>query len=256
MRVTGLGAAIAALVSVPAVAAPVDLSSWVAEGSSGFNWVLQPGNNDVLQTVNGNPTVFYGPGNAQGRALSGTIRVNTTSDDDFIGFVLGYKAGDINAASTDFLLIDWKQGTQGSFGCSALVGLAVSRATQGLRNNSGAWCHQGAGVTELARAATLGSTGWADNTTYTFDIEFTSSNVKVFVDEVLQFDLDGSFSNGAFGFYNYSQAQVLYAGIEEVVLPPPVGAIPEPATWAMLIAGFGLVGAAARRRRSPASTAA
>lgn len=35
-------------------------------------------------------------------------------------------------------------------------------------------------------------------------------------------------------------------------LPPAgggVGAIPEPGTWAMLIAGFGLVGAAARRRR-------
>jgi hypothetical protein len=27
------------------------------------------------------------------------------------------------------------------------------------------------------------------------------------------------------------------------------GIIPEPSTWAMLIAGFGLVGAAARRRR-------
>jgi hypothetical protein len=256
MRMSGYGAAIAALVSMPAAAAPVDLSSWVAEGSTGFNWVLQPGNNDVLQTVNGNPTVFYGPGNAQGRALSGTIRVNTTGDNDFIGFVLGYGAGDINAASTDFLLIDWKQGTQGGFGCTAFAGLAISRATQGLGNNSGAWCHLGAGVTELARGATLGATGWADNTTYTFDIEFTSSNVKVFVDEVLQFDLDGSFSDGAFGFYNYSQAQVLYAGIEEVVLPPPVGAIPEPATWAMLIAGFGLVGAAARRRRSPVTAAA
>ncbi|QMW23012.1 PEP-CTERM sorting domain-containing protein [Sandaracinobacteroides saxicola] len=29
------------------------------------------------------------------------------------------------------------------------------------------------------------------------------------------------------------------------------GAVPEPATWAMLIAGFGLVGMAARRRNSP-----
>jgi hypothetical protein len=27
-------------------------------------------------------------------------------------------------------------------------------------------------------------------------------------------------------------------------------AVPEPASWAMLIAGFGLVGAAARRRRT------
>jgi hypothetical protein len=30
--------------------------------------------------------------------------------------------------------------------------------------------------------------------------------------------------------------------------PPVVGGVPEPATWAMLITGFGLVGAAARRR--------
>ena len=31
--------------------------------------------------------------------------------------------------------------------------------------------------------------------------------------------------------------------------PPPAGAVPEPAAWAMLIAGFGLVGASLRRRR-------
>ncbi|MFA7439489.1 MAG: PEPxxWA-CTERM sorting domain-containing protein [Sphingomonadaceae bacterium] len=31
--------------------------------------------------------------------------------------------------------------------------------------------------------------------------------------------------------------------------PLPANFIPEPATWAMMIAGFGLVGTAARRRR-------
>lgn len=39
----------------------------------------------------------------------------------------------------------------------------------------------------------------------------------------------------------------------EVIDPTP--AIPEPATWAMLITGFGLVGAVARRRRSAVATA-
>ena len=34
------------------------------------------------------------------------------------------------------------------------------------------------------------------------------------------------------------------------------GAVPEPASWAMLIAGFGLVGAVSRRRRGAASVAA
>lgn len=143
-------------------------------------------------------------------------------------------------------MIDWKQGTQGSFGCTGFAGLAISRATAGLANNSGAWCHSGNGVTELARGATLGATGWADNTEYTFDLVFTASNVQVFVDDVLQIDIDGSFANGSFGFYNYSQAQVLYAGITEDVLPP---AVPEPASWAMMVAGFGLIGTAIRRRR-------
>jgi hypothetical protein len=33
-------------------------------------------------------------------------------------------------------------------------------------------------------------------------------------------------------------------------IAPPVGGVPEPASWAMMIAGFGLTGAAMRRRRS------
>jgi hypothetical protein len=36
---------------------------------------------------------------------------------------------------------------------------------------------------------------------------------------------------------------------------PQGGVVPEPQSWAMLIAGFGLVGAAARRRRSGAARA-
>ncbi|WP_439544767.1 PEPxxWA-CTERM sorting domain-containing protein [Sandarakinorhabdus sp.] len=36
------------------------------------------------------------------------------------------------------------------------------------------------------------------------------------------------------------------------ISPVSGGAVPEPASWAMLIAGFGLVGAAARRRRAQA----
>lgn len=246
MRVFTIAAAIGACaLAGTANAAAVDLSSWTAQGAG--NWVLQPGNDSVLQTINGNPTVFFGPGNAQGVQLSGTIEVQTTSDDDFIGFVLGFKSGDLTAPTTDFILVDWKQINQGSFGCTAFRGLAISRATQGLGNNSGAWCHSGNGVTELARATNLGSTGWADNTEYTFDLLFTATNIQVFVDGVKEIDLNGTFADGAFGFYNYSQAQVLYAGITEDIIPP---AIPEPATWAMLISGFGLVGAAARRRRS------
>lgn len=248
-RLKTFGAVIAAsyVLTSPAQATPVDLSTWTVEGTG--TWNVQPGNDSVIQTVNGNPTVFYSDFNSFGNQLSGTIRVNTTSDDDFIGFVVGFNPGDLTAASTDFLLVDWKQLNQGSFGCNADIGLAVSHASAGLANNAGAWCHQGLGVTELERGATLGNTGWADNTLYTFDLEYTSNNIKVFVDNILQLDVDGSFSDGRFGFYNYSQAQVEYAGITTEVLPPPNGAVPEPSTWAMLLLGFGAVGGVMRSRR-------
>lgn len=38
-------------------------------------------------------------------------------------------------------------------------------------------------------------------------------------------------------------------------LPPPAPGVPEPSSWAMMIAGFGLVGASMRRRKSAAVAA-
>ncbi|NNM77145.1 PEPxxWA-CTERM sorting domain-containing protein [Sphingomonas sp. ID1715] len=40
-----------------------------------------------------------------------------------------------------------------------------------------------------------------------------------------------------------------------VAPPPPPAAVPEPAMWALLISGFGLIGAAARRRKRTAAFA-
>lgn len=47
---------------------------------------------------------------------------------------------------------------------------------------------------------------------------------------------------------------ILVTGSEDGTPAPSVGGVPEPATWAMLLAGFGLIGFAARRRR-PATSA-
>lgn len=74
---------------------------------------------------------------------------------------------------------------------------------------------------------------------------------------------------GASGFYcNWTPIGVTFAGVAKSIdfggganfvaydnitfgSDRPGGTVPEPASWAMLIAGFGLTGAAMRRRRTP-----
>ena len=198
--------------------APVDLSTWVTDGAG--TWTLETlnaANDTVVQTANTDPGVFFDPtAQAQGRALGGTITVTDTGDDDFIGFVLGYTPGAITAQNTDYLLIDWKQADQdySDLG-TAKAGLSISRVTGPLREASGPWAHDpNDGVSELARARTLGTTGWDANRPYSFQIEFTATRVHVTIDGTTELDLSGTFTNGAFGFYNYSQPDVRYAGLQ------------------------------------------
>ena len=232
-------AAIGAASAMPTVV-DVDLSSWTAEGQG--TWTRASDNNSVFQSQNGNPTVFHNGVDSQGIQLSGTITVETTSDDDFIGFVLGYDAGDLTNDAADYLLIDWKQGAQNAFGASQTAGLAISRVT-GAASTTEAWGHTG-DVTELARGANLGRTGWLDNTTYDFDLVFTSSRVQVFVDNILEIDITGTFSNGSFGFYNFSQQSVRYGALTTQDAPQ----VPVPAA-AFLFAPV-LAGLAWKRRFS------
>jgi hypothetical protein len=239
--------AAALMTSGAAHAASVDLTGWIENGYKGSagagTWTVQPGNDSVFQSTNGNPTVFFEPGaNAQGTSLSGTIEVKTTGDDDFVGFVLGYQDGEFNSTSADFWLIDWKQNDQNP----AIDGLALSHVTGDITASAANdfWQHVGV-VNEVARATNLGSTGWADNTEYTFDLTFTDSLIEVFVDGALEISYSGSFTDGAFGFYNYSQGSVSYAGITEDVLPP---AVPLPAGLPLLLAGLGAFGWMRRRQ--------
>ncbi len=214
--------------SSAAMADSVDLSSWA--GTDGGHWTLQSGNNAVLQTTNGNPTMFYNNQDSQGSALSGTIKAVSGWDDDYIGFVLGYNDGDLGSSSADYILIDWKKNDQTVSGWGyGEAGLSISRVT-GELSSGDAWSHSG-NVTELQRGSSLGDTGWAYANEYTFDLIFTASLIEVSVNGNTELSITGAFNNGSFGFYNFSQSNVLYAGIQESALPE----VPLPAAAFMFV---------------------
>jgi len=253
-----------ALIST-ATAAPVNLSTWTAESYpavSGFpagDWQVAGDSSSVTQVQNGQPTVFFSDFSARNTTVTGTIEVLTTGDDDYIGFVLGFEPGDSLAAGADYLLIDWKQvnqafdfsgppGANATPGSTAFEGLAVSRVT-GIPTADELWGHvsfvenPAGGVAELARGTNLGATGWADNTAYAFRFEYTPSALQVFVDDVLEISIAGSFPDGRLGFYNFSQGDVQYSAFD---------VIPEPSTALLLCAGLvGLVARAGHTRRTP-----
>jgi len=277
MRYSSLALVFAFASVAPAEAAVVNLNDWTAESyeavaSFGAGvWTPAADGSSVTQSVNGQPTLYYSDFTAYGTKVTGKIRVATSGgDDDFVGFVIGYDPGDVTNSGANYLLIDWKRATQSfDFGAPsttpggvAQIGLAVSRVT-GVPTADEFWqhtnhaSHTGGGVSELARGATLGATGWDFNTEYEFTFDFGPNDLEVYVNGVKQIDITGSFANGRLGFYNFSQAAVTYSAftVDEGTFPedpedpedPPTNGVPEPGMLGLL--GLGVAVIALRRRR-------
>ncbi len=208
-------------------AAPVDLTTFVAENFPPAATFPVPAWSITTSTAslnnNGDATVLLTPTNAVNKRIRGTLTPGT--DDDVVGFVLGFEPGDSAIGATgEYILIDWKganqnfnfndpAGTTPEFqnltGAGDMpVGLAISRVT-GSANADELWTHTNAaasptgGVQQLARGFTLGATPYnCAGGSHQFDIVYTENLVNVKVDGVEQFNLIGSFPAGRFGLYS------------------------------------------------------
>ncbi len=228
-----------------ASAAPVNLTTWTKEGPAGNgNWVVSGDGSSVLQTINGNPTFFVSPTSFLNGSFNGQFRVETTADDDFIGFVLF--SGGVN---DPFYLFDWKQTAQSG----SPAGFYLSLVTGGAAAIPFGNHHLDAAGYDVLLTDTGTGKGWKDNTTYGFSLEYTATNLKIGISGdtygtgTTIFNFAGTFQPARFGFYNYSQQSVRYQGFVEEALPVPDSGS------SLLLTSFGLLGAIGwRLRRSGA----
>jgi cysteine-rich repeat protein len=185
---------------------------WYSQGfqRGPTTWTLSSDQKTVTQYQNSGPGVAMTNLPAVGITIEFEMRVGHNWDDDFIGWTVGYESGDHSNPTAEYMIFDWKQGTQNWCGWTAPRGLSMNRVNgiPGFSNVSCSlgdfWSHTGA-VTEERRATTLGSTGWVDGRTYLITLQYEVDRIQVWVDGVKQFDEYGTFPVGTFGFYTLSQ---------------------------------------------------
>jgi len=198
----------------------IDLSTWqkheVAPGDA--IWTVGDNGNNVTQSSNTTwPTFFYSDEEYSNVVISGKLKVETTSDDDFVGLVMGYQ-NPINSQDTyEMILWDWRQGTVIPDCGTPIVEMTLIKVDNLIYNsgnkctiNSYFWAHQeNASFDILDRQAG----GWNDNQEYEFAIFYSESLVTVSIDGVEKLRQNGSFKPGRIGFYNFSQSSVKYSDL-------------------------------------------
>lgn len=207
----------------------IDLNTWIQEGppASGA-WTVNAAGTSLTQTINGMPTFFVSPQDFINVRISGTIRVNTTGDDDLVGFVFGWQPiGNTGPSyNVNSLLFDWKQGNQTWSGNTSLEGRHLSQFTNfpsDLATVPGTgtsfWGHVNQPGYQLLAAQTGTQYGWLDNTDYDFTLTYLSNRTVIEIDNDTVFDINGCFQPGRFGFYNFSQSAVIYSNFAYELIP-------------------------------------
>jgi hypothetical protein len=198
----------------------LDLSTWTVvqyelNDQPDAIWTLSNDNTVATQSVNADASILLGDFDIAGIKIEGTWRVNTSSDNDYMGFVFGYQS------RSQFYLFDWKQADEPD-----PLGLAEEGMSVKLVNVSGNADPTGSDLWPSAGNSNVtvlrhNSIGWNDFTDYRFSLKFIpgSFEIKVFQDsDVLEHWVisDATYSSGFFGFYNYSQGEVIYSGFQDI----------------------------------------
>ncbi|MDJ0845577.1 hypothetical protein [Crocosphaera sp.] len=184
----------------------VELTRWTAESydrnqigaakEEEAKWVIT-----AAQIKNGQPTFFYSDFNCFGAIISAQLYVETATDDDFVGFALNFQPGDTGNENANFLLLSWNAQPQ-------RAGLKLCRV-------SGIPLFLDfLSLPEIAIAKTLGSIPWQPKQLYEFKFKCSQNKLQVWVDDNLEFDVDGDFEDGRFACFDCSQAMAIFSEIQ------------------------------------------
>lgn len=246
-------------VSVSADLSPWSVVQYQLNLQSDAVWVVNIDNAVAAQRINADPSFLLSDFNIAGTALDGSWRVETTGDDDFVGFVFGYQD------KGRFYLFDWKQDSQDipEYGF-AEQGMSIKLVDTGGADMTAPDFWQTAG-TESVTVLRHNTIAWADLTDYHFHLSFFPDIFQVQVRQGTTLleswtVSDSTYTDGKFGFYNFSQGSVRYEGFTREDDPPAIeghspdsqedsaAVIPEPMTVIAALLSLGGVGAYLRRR--------
>ncbi len=203
----------------------IDLSTWTVvqyelNAQDDANWALDATNTVVEQTINADASIFLSDFDIASTQIEGSWRVDTSGDDDYMGFVFGYQG------RGHYYLFDWKQLDQGDALGFAQHGMSVKVIeVDGGGDPTGLDLWPTSPTTGNVTVLRHNTIGWEDFVDYEFQLTFFPGQFQI---EVLEGDTvleswtvdDDTYTGGGFGFYNYSQGNVLYSGFTQRDLPP------------------------------------
>ena len=161
--------------------------------------------------------------------------------------VIGYAVYNTPAYDGDYY---YDIGGYGSPTPALGAGITQSAATVAGQNYTLTFGYSGENTEDVSTA--LDVTNGGVLTQYTIVGEGSGVFKKPFTTAVINYVATGASTAIAFTISGSTQIGFNDPLIDGVSFAPSDARIPEPATWAMMIAGFGLVGFAARRRREGA----
>ncbi len=199
----------------------IDFTEWSIEGPSSA-WAFSDSGRTARRTDNGYATFLVGPSITDGVEIQGTITVEDSDDDDWVGLTFAHQAphaaSGTNPYDFEFVLFDWRRASTPG-GPEGSVLARVDRPD--LIDNTWLFAAaDGPGVELLSERRGPG-TGWRLDTSYDIWARYTTSRITVAIDGEIIHDVEGSFPTGRIAIFNDSQEDAVYSDFEyrEILSP-------------------------------------